>query len=60
MLKKLQRYWLSLPQTPIAPEAMTVLELVRQGRYPYKKMFKSQDKEDEQAVLMALKSNEHV
>ena len=39
---------------------MTVLELVRQGRYPYKKMFKSQDKEDEQAVLMALKANEHV
>ena len=40
MLKKNCKDIGCLPQTPIAPEAMTVLELVRQGRYPYKKMFK--------------------
>lgn len=54
--KKIARTLSVLPQTPVAPEAMTVLELVRQGRYPYKKMFKSYDQEDEQAVLNALKA----
>ena len=43
-----------LPQTPVAPEAMTVLELVRQGRYPYKKRFKGYSEEDDQVVMKAL------
>lgn len=43
-----------LPQTPVAPEGMTVLELVRQGRYPHKQLFKPYSKEDDEAVNRAL------
>ncbi|KAB8131474.1 ABC transporter ATP-binding protein [Gracilibacillus oryzae] len=43
-----------LPQSPSSPEGLTVEELVRQGRHPYKTMFKRWSTEDEQAVNEAL------
>lgn len=43
-----------LPQTPVAPEGMTVIELVRQGRYPHKQLFKPYSKKDHEAVKRAL------
>lgn len=43
-----------LPQGPIAPEGLTVLQLVKQGRYPYQNWFKQWSEEDEKAVYQAL------
>ncbi len=43
-----------LPQSPTSPEGLTVEELVKQGRHPYKTMFKRWSPEDEQAVNEAL------
>ncbi len=44
-----------LPQSPIAPEGMTVFQLVKQGRYPYQTLFQQWSKEDEKMVNKALK-----
>ncbi|WP_208586358.1 ABC transporter ATP-binding protein [Gracilibacillus suaedae] len=43
-----------LPQSPISPEGLTVEDLVKQGRHPYKTMFKRWSEEDEKAVAEAL------
>ncbi|MGP4040546.1 ABC transporter ATP-binding protein [Gracilibacillus sp. D59] len=43
-----------LPQSPISPEGLTVEDLVKQGRHPYKTMFKRWSEEDEKAVTEAL------
>ncbi|WP_163579434.1 ABC transporter ATP-binding protein [Gracilibacillus saliphilus] len=43
-----------LPQSPISPEGLTVEDLVKQGRHPYKTMFKRWSEEDEKAVVEAL------
>ncbi|MYL33802.1 ATP-binding cassette domain-containing protein [Pontibacillus yanchengensis] len=43
-----------LPQSPVTPEGLTVLQLVKQGRYPYQSWFKQWSKEDEEAVESAL------
>ncbi|MEK4299865.1 ABC transporter ATP-binding protein [Oceanobacillus sp. FSL W8-0428] len=43
-----------LPQTPTSPEGLTVYELVKQGRHPYRKVMKQWSKEDEEAVQKAL------
>lgn len=43
-----------LPQSPIAPEGVTVEQLVKQGRYPYQSTFKQWTKEDETIVNDAL------
>jgi iron complex transport system ATP-binding protein len=45
-----------LPQSPIAPEGLTVLQLVKQGRYPYQSWLKQWTKEDEEKVNNALKA----
>lgn len=45
-----------LPQGPIAPEGLTVLQLVKQGRYPYQKWFKQWSQHDEEVVQQALAS----
>lgn len=45
-----------LPQGPEAPEGLTVLQLVKQGRYPYQTWFRQWTKEDEEAVNKALKA----
>ncbi|MEX3624860.1 ABC transporter ATP-binding protein [Viridibacillus arvi] len=45
-----------LPQSPTAPEGLTVLQLVKQGRYPYQSWRKQWTKEDEEIVLNALEA----
>lgn len=45
-----------LPQSPVAPEGLTVLQLVKQGRYPYQTWLKQWTKEDEKIVSDALKA----
>ncbi len=43
-----------LPQGPVAPEGLTVRELVAFGRYPYQNLWVQWSKEDEQMVEQAL------
>ncbi len=43
-----------LPQSPEAPEGLTVRELAAQGRYPHQSIFRQWSKEDERAVENAL------
>lgn len=43
-----------LPQGPIAPEGLSVKELVAQGRYPHQNFFKQWSIEDETAVNEAM------
>ncbi len=43
-----------LPQGPVAPEGLTVLQLVKQGRYPYQSWLKQWSEEDESMVYHAL------
>lgn len=45
-----------LPQSPVAPEGLTVLQMVKQGRYPYQNWLKQWSEQDEQAVTEALRS----
>lgn len=45
-----------LPQSPTAPEGLTVLQLVKQGRYPYQTWLKQWTKEDEEKVNNALRA----
>ncbi len=45
-----------LPQSPLAPEGLTVLQLVKQGRYPYQNWLQMWSEEDEQMVMKALES----
>lgn len=43
-----------LPQGPVAPEGVTVHQLVKQGRYPHQKWFQQWSEEDEALVEKAL------
>jgi iron complex transport system ATP-binding protein len=43
-----------LPQGPVAPEGLTVLQLVKQGRYPHQNWLKQWTEADEQMVHKAL------
>ncbi|MCR8635098.1 ABC transporter ATP-binding protein [Paenibacillus radicis (ex Xue et al. 2023)] len=43
-----------LPQEPVLPEGLTVLQLVRLGRYPYQSLFQQWSEEDEAQVRRAL------
>lgn len=43
-----------LPQSPVAPEGLTVLQLVKQGRYPYQTWLKQWTEKDEEKVNNAL------
>lgn len=43
-----------LPQSPVAPEGLTVLGLVKQGRYPYQNWLNQWSEEDERMVRQAL------
>lgn len=43
-----------LPQSPIAPEGLTVRDLVAQGRYPYQNWLQQWSKEDDKMVSWAL------
>lgn len=43
-----------LPQGPVAPEGLTVLQLIKQGRYPHQSWIKQWSTEDEKIVNKAL------
>lgn len=45
-----------LPQSPVAPEGLTVHELVAQGRYPHQSWFQQWSREDEAIVQAALQT----
>lgn len=45
-----------LPQGPTAPEGLTVLQLVKQGRYPYQSWLQQWSEADEASVQAALES----
>lgn len=47
-----------LPQGPVAPEGLTVLQLVKQGRYPYQSWLKQWSEEDERMVHRALEATQ--
>lgn len=47
-----------LPQQSIAPDGITVVDLVSRGRFPYQKMFRQWTDEDERAVRVALESTQ--
>lgn len=52
--KELAKRMGMLPQSPQAPEGLTVRELVAQGRYPHQAWFQEWRPEDEAAVTKAL------
>ncbi|KAF0194154.1 MAG: iron complex transport system ATP-binding protein [Bacillota bacterium] len=52
--KQLARVLGLLPQSPVAPEGITVADLVARGRFPYQSFFKGLGKTDYQAVEEAL------
>nr|WP_226643466.1 ABC transporter ATP-binding protein [Mesobacillus subterraneus] len=54
--KEVARKMAILPQSPSAPEGLTVLQLVKQGRYPYQTWLKQWSEEDEKSVENALKA----
>ncbi|EIF14613.1 ABC transporter [Bacillus sp. 5B6] len=54
--KEVARELAILPQSPSAPEGLTVHQLVKQGRYPYQSWLKQWSNEDEDAVAKALKA----
>ncbi|MCW1941384.1 ABC transporter ATP-binding protein [Bacillus anthracis] len=52
--KQIARQMAILPQGPQAPEGLTVLQLVKQGRYPYQTWLKQWSEKDEEMVQNAL------
>ncbi|WP_337098238.1 ABC transporter ATP-binding protein [Paenibacillus sp. YIM B09110] len=52
--KEVARRLAILPQGPIAPEGLTVHQLVKQGRYPYQSWLQQWSHEDEKLVKRAL------
>lgn len=52
--KEVARTVALLPQSPLAPEGITVTELVSRGRHPYHGVFKQWSAADERAVTEAL------
>ena len=47
-----------LPQTPVAPDAITVADLVGRGRYPHQGWFRHWSAEDDAAVAEALEATD--
>ncbi len=45
-----------LPQSPIAPEGITVADLVARGRYPHQKWFRQWTRDDEAVITDAMRS----
>ncbi len=52
--KKVAKHMAILPQSPVAPEGITVFQLVKQGRYPHQNWLQQWSKEDEKVVNKAL------
>ncbi|WP_025026034.1 ABC transporter ATP-binding protein [Caldalkalibacillus mannanilyticus] len=53
--KELAKRLAILPQGPVAPEGLTVLQLVKQGRYPYQNWLNQWSEKDEEMVMKALR-----
>ncbi|MBR7744240.1 ABC transporter ATP-binding protein [Phycicoccus sp. BSK3Z-2] len=49
-----------LPQQPVVPEGVTVLELVERGRHPHHGLFRTWGRADEEAVAAALERTDLV
>ena len=45
-----------LPQSPVAPEGLSVADLVARGRHPHQSWYRRWSADDEQAVALALRS----
>ncbi|MGY1755110.1 ABC transporter ATP-binding protein [Blastococcus sp. SYSU D01042] len=56
--KELARTLGLLPQSPIAPEGITVSDLVGRGRHPHQGMFSRWSREDDAAVAAALEATQ--
>ncbi len=54
--KEVARKMAILPQSPSAPEGLTVLQLVKQGRYPHQTWLKQWSQQDEEIVQKALQA----
>ncbi|MFC4799934.1 ABC transporter ATP-binding protein [Neobacillus sp. GCM10023253] len=54
--KEIAKKMAILPQSPTAPEGLTVLQLVKQGRYPHQTWLRQWSEEDEKKVKDALKA----
>ncbi|MET3697461.1 iron complex transport system ATP-binding protein [Bacillus oleivorans] len=54
--KEVAKQMAILPQSPVPPEGLTVLQLVKQGRYPHQTWLKQWTGEDEEKVMHALKA----
>lgn len=54
--KKVARQLAILPQSPVAPEGLTVLQLVKQGRYPHQNWLQQWSEADEKAINYALEA----
>ncbi|MGQ4274675.1 ABC transporter ATP-binding protein [Terrihabitans sp. B22-R8] len=52
--KAIARQLSLLPQNPVSPEGLTVIDLVRQGRYPHRSLLRGWSVRDEEAVQEAL------
>lgn len=57
-MKRFARMVGLMPQHPIAPEGITVADLVSRGRYPYQGLFKRNSAEDDEAVAWALEATD--
>ncbi len=47
-----------LPQTPVAPDGITVADLVGRGRYPHQGWFRQWSKDDDEAVAAAMSATD--
>ena len=47
-----------LPQTPVAPEGITVADLVSRGRYPHQGWFRRWGDDDDEAVAAAMRATD--
>ena len=56
--KQLARSMGLLPQSPIAPEGITVADLVGRGRHPHQRVLARWSREDDEAVAAALTATE--
>ncbi|MFI6284395.1 ABC transporter ATP-binding protein [Streptomyces sp. NPDC051018] len=56
--KELARTLGLLPQSPVAPEGITVADLVGRGRHPHQRMFSRWKHEDDEAVAAALEATD--
>ncbi|MFP3512558.1 ABC transporter ATP-binding protein [Peribacillus sp. SIMBA_075] len=54
--KDVARKMAILPQSPVAPEGLTVYQLVKQGRYPYQSWLKQWSSMDEEKVQKAIEA----